>query len=645
MSAYLAVAILASATSADAIETSTASEIRRAIEAVVDARGEVFASEAYAFCHDPDYVPTVWGKSFCGAVDASSRAACPQVDRICAEQRGWDLSWGRPLGFMAWIILWALLAALLVAVIRSVWKAAPKASPPTALAPEAPIPTWELPEAPAYRILEWAEREAQAERWDRALLWLQVALLRAFEDARLIRYHPSKTHGDYLRRLRKAPEPQEVYRQVAHATDRMRFGDGHVDPEHVAAALGRARELLSTSGGWLSTAAALVLLLPLTSACGSQGPSFFEDGPEGLSALPVLMERAEVPVDAFRKMPDTIGEDVGVVVVLEPGFGFTSSVYDIMDQGVSVVILQNLFGFAGEVPLVGHPPPDGPRHWKPAGRGPCAPPAELRGTAPVLLPQMVTMRALDPSGVDSGVLLESEWKWDIEPLLVTEDHEGSAAIAMYRFDEDAGAWPGCYIALGGSEPLQNASMTRADNLAWVLAVLTSLRFEGGERIWFVDRIGGPDAPTAPPQRIAGSRVMAVVLQTGLALVLLLLAAGAAFGPLRDPVGHESHAFVEHVRAVGRHYERAGELGLLHAARSLARLVVFRYRGQARGEMAWSGLARDLAEKHGLTEAEVRQALAHGLDEGQLGRPGPARRATEVLTTVLGSLRDPEQTQR
>ena len=104
----------------------------------------------------------------------------------------------------------------------------------------------------------------------------------------------------------------------------------------------------------------------------------------------------------------------------------------------------------------------------------------------------------------------------------------------------------------------------------------------------------------------------------LALVALLFAwRGRAFGRLVDPPTNRRRAFVDHVRALGSHYARAG--AARHVARLYAAWAMERLRKRVpRGTSGLHGLAVELARRTGQDETRIMRLLlaAHELREGQ-----------------------------
>jgi hypothetical protein len=96
------------------------------------------------------------------------------------------------------------------------------------------------------------------------------------------------------------------------------------------------------------------------------------------------------------------------------------------------------------------------------------------------------------------------------------------------------------------------------------------------------------------------------------------------------------------------------MGLTHAARSLARLVVMRHRDQVRGGPSggWASVAQHLSQKLEIDEKDVRAALRLGIDgTSELGSPGPedpspsSERMLRTLSRLLGGKSGPEKKKR
>jgi hypothetical protein len=240
----------------------------------------------------------------------------------------------------------------------------------------------------------------------------------------------------------------------------------------------------------------------------------------------------------------------------------------------------------------------------------------------------------------------------VYPLLgATYEADGSVTARAFggvRLREDDDGWmPGCTLVVTG-DLFTNAALAFPGNAGFVGGLFGALVRED-ERVLILDRgLSGGGKTEGIGRSIAQSRLLPLVVQGGLWVAALFILIGAAFGPLRDPVRLEHKAFVEHVEAIGRHYANAGPAGLGHAQRVLARLLVMRHRHEVRGgqEAGWQVVARHLADRTDLPEAQVRGAIGLGLTseggEAKSGGAAPDHELLRTLSTLLsGKQRKPD----
>jgi hypothetical protein len=649
---------------------------------------------------DRDKAPGVL--RFCRMIDDETLAVCPQAAALCrpVSESWFELADLALPEWVAWGIIALLGLALVVAFVQALRKNAWDDGERFDFGDAEPAPDLAelttLPEAPSSVILRRARAALAEGRAEEAAVFLHLACLRFLDDTGLARFHPSRTNNDYLRAIRRQRPLAALYRGVARETDRLRFDDGRVDAASVQALLQSAELELARPiapapvdgadeasegpseglpGDGLedtdddprrATAAlpppglGLVLALALTplgfgaSGCGSVGSSFADHGPLGLSALPRLVEAAGIPTEVRRQASlDEIPAEVGAIVFLtEERLPLRSkleldalldrdlSLFALDDAGVSRVLLPLETSSVSDRVNGRHTPAIDVALGPPSTCYPTLAGLDMmlgaEATARVPVGRHLSLEVGDPKA------RSSEWVWVSEPLLVEAgwpDHV--LAWAGHRVDEGGMPKPGCLVVFAGADLVRNLALTREANVRLAIALLAgALDTEGPQRkVLFVDRLGpsGDGAGTPPPAAPSGR--LAPLFGHGLVwLVALLVFLGASFGPLRDPAVTEHKAFVEHVEAIGRHYASAGPSGHAHAARSLARWLVLRHAGEARGAQGWAAVAAHLADRHDQPLERVEAALRLGLDTETEPRPIDA----ELLRTLSILLSTPDK---
>lgn len=616
-------------------------DVAAMVAKAVELRGHEFSGSAYEFCTDPEFEPKTGRASrFCKTVDPSVEAVCPQAARLCRERErrqpfqlpDWALY---TLMTIAVVVLGLGLGWFLVSVLRQ-WRRQDGA-PLTALSPSPlGLDLQSLPEAAALVLLREAEQRLQEGRAPEAALLLHAAALRHLDDTGLASFHPSRTNGEYVRALRPHRDLAALFREIAGATDRLRFGDGSVDAARTATLIEEARRLFSAPrerGLGLSSVTAGLIALVWLGGCEGQDSSFFSHRPEGLSALPALLAQAGVRTSVVRRLPAEVAEDVGVVVLraADPSLTWTGDGAEIdalLGRDLGVLVLDEVDLARALLPVTSTvalddlvPQPEAAavavtdEYFCRFDQASFL--EEVWRTLPgdLVVPRGVTLLPLMGEGPLPLMGREAE----LIPLLTyAEDAESDPKVLAYgalRQDGTGGYRPGCLVVFAGSEVFSNAALSRAKNVAYAVGLITSM-VDAHESVLFVDGIGRTGAGGAVGESMRSSKALPFVLHAGLWVAVLFVAMGAAFGRLRDPVRTEHKAFREHAEALGLYYAASGEAGRAHAAEALARLVVARYRHRVRGgtQEAWAALAADLAERHELDGREVLSALSSGLEE-------------------------------
>lgn len=690
-----------------------------------DGRKTEFEKRGYAFCHDEDFGQHgTTGVDFCTIFDESTDEVCPKARESCPNWqpyqgtpfrigRGRDgqghgdgsgekgkggagrrirrrrvvLPIPKEVGIVLLVVVGGALLFWFLKSLRNAGWEGEELDLETEELSDAARNLQALPDARSNVLVKLAERALGRGDPEEAAILLHLAVLRYLDDEGLARYHPSRTNGDYLRAIRRHKELRELLRGIANETERVRFGDGHVDEAKVQALLEAGGRLLvqrrSSDPLGAAPGAALLLLIgalaPVLTACPSGEeedalPAFYAHGPTGMSALvPVLRASGlSVSVDQGRLLE--VAPEVGVVVIRtsaasKTGWPKGMRLDELLDRNVSVVVIDDrgkspfflpttddIPAKVEAVPLeVTRPGPDSFCSWKLSGLR-----SRFAGDAAPVLPRG---RRIVWDGISTSAAVSAH-ELRLHPAIIYEGEpeipvEGAAAVAFAadRVDQEA-TLSGCLYVFSDRDLFTNASLTRESNARFVEGFFRAI-LPAGQRIQIMDRLdawstaapgesgggGGrnQDKPS-PAETLKSSNMLPFVLQALAMIVLLFIFVGAAFGPLRDPAKREHKAFVEHVEAIGRQYARTGQPGLTHAAQSLAKLLVMRHRDRVRGGPSggWTALSRHLAEKHQLPESDVQAALRLGMDSvNELGAPridDPSPSSTRMLETLSRLLR-------
>lgn len=653
-----------------------------------DAQRSIFTSRAYRFCHDPEFgAGGTLGVEFCPMFDASTDDVCPEARASCPSwtwpphlERGHErrraIDLAPPLSLpelpqaLAQILLGGLAVILAVAAARALRGARVKGRGLESGAEEGV--SWamsELPEAQAQALFRQARASLGKGDGPRAATLLHLGLLRHLDDAGRIRFHPSRTNGEYARGLRGDPRLQELFQSSARQTERLRFGDGLVHLDEIVRLLDAAEPLVEASAPTgkrrPSGSAALPLLLFLSPfgglgvGCSSEeAPAYHFRGPTGLSALPAMLEALDIPVEVAADLDFERPRDVGLVVLRtaalpprleeEPGL-----LARWIDLGIDVLVIDDGWLAPERFPVDAEIlPPGGVDRLLPprlgheaACEGALTAVLDRWSEQAVLVPRARRLKARASLPAESPLLGAPVLA---HPLLVAEGGGVDAAavgLCILRVSIQGERLEGGGVYLFSDRDLfTNASLTRPSNAAAVAALFSALLVEG-QRVLLVDDFDGyapwasrgssrqADA-TNPFRALRASKLLPFLLQLFATLLLLFGFLGAAFGPLRDPVRRDRKRFVAHVDALGRRYGQAGVLGRRYAAKLLSRWLQHRYRGRARGRNL-SELARDLAEEHRLRQQDVEAALAFSRHDDGSEEGDPRKEILHALSVLAG----------
>lgn len=680
------------------------------LRAGVEATKTELGKPAYRFCHDPKFKERgVVGTDFCVIADPEAIEVCPglahcaqwteapnrwssgrlgkgaQPGRVVHRRQLFDLpKLPAGLGYVAIALLVGLVVfAFSRGLFKAGWQDEGLDEELGRVSDEARR-LQALPEARAQALLRMAQR-ALSERGDvhEAAILVHLAILRHLDDEGLARYHPSKTNGDYLRAIRKHQGLADLFKMVVRETERIRFGDGQADTEAVQLALQTALEVLPNTRGRpagpaVNPALGLLLLGAMSAqACGPAPgtQAYYNHAPTGMSALLPLLRATGLRVQVHKERLTDLPTDTRVIVlrtsalgagVWPKGFKLDTQ----LDLGRDVILIDDLAKSgvmlpstssvsAGPEPVATQLALDiDPQQLSCAFR--------LRGMTeslrehPVRLPQgrlILWDGTTETTTISQHALVMRPFLRDAGRTEI-EGRTAAHALACHRVARED-VLPGCLFIFADRDLFTNISLTRPSNATFVAELFATLAPEHG-LVVFVDRLdqwatsdsdspfGGNDGDGASPgEALKASNMLPFVLQALVALGLLYIFLGAAFGPLRDVTPQTHKAFVEHVEAIGRQYHRTGKAGLTHSAVSLARYVVMRNRDRLRGGDAggWAALAQELAEKHDLPPQDVRAALRLGIEgRSELGAPQAddpepsSPRMLQTLTRLLSTHR-------
>ncbi len=623
----------------------------------IEARNEEFEKTAYQFCHDPAFGQDddIAARRLCALIDKDTASdVCPAALESCPwgtkERSGWLPRIPVPAGLLRagfLMLLVGLVVWFVVSMLRSGWEEG--FSPAENDVEEISLDVQRLPEARSQVLLRRATEAFATGDPRQAAVLAHLAVLRHLDDSGLARYHPSKTNGDYARAIRRHKPLQQLFRRLGRQTERIRFGDGQVDPDEVQAVLAEAPAQLSAtattghlsptgtatpSGGAVAGLLLISALGPL--ACNSViDRPYYAHAPEGMAALASVLEAAGLEVEICRCRLNDLPENTGVVLLrssarLSPAWPEDLKL-DAVLSSIPIVLIDDAVmahrAFSGlkrrPHPVEGQAKPMS----VPRGHAPCVPKALANADlAPVTLTDDGAIEVLPRNRVVTASI--SEDPIDMIPLIGATETSSTGGAATMWAARRIGATSECFYVLNQRTLFTNASLTRPENAAFAAAFFSSI---AGPRttVAIVERLDAGmvtnSAGDGAGNAFVASNMLPFLLQTLATLLLVLVAVGDAFGPLHDTVTREHKEFVEHVEALGRHYARAGHRGLSHSAHSLARLVVSQNRERVRpGAGGWRGLVRDLAEKHDLPEEDVLAALRLGLDgTNELGAPSPS----------------------
>jgi len=609
----------------------------------------ILPEDTFPFCHHEDYPLTFEEMPWCTLTE-SANARCPKFRTLCdkgpvaesfgsgrlasrraadasdsgssrtlgSERTPREFSWPQ-LGGVAQLLFWLVfamgIAAVVAAILQSTLRirSSGKRSKPAASTEATPaIETTDtgLPEpligATALELLTLAEQAAAAGDYGRAVNLTAFALLRELDHRGKVRLHRSRTYGDYVRELRNEPDLGRRVATVLREVERAQFRSGGATASAFAQIFAQARTLV------LLTLLALVGASVTACISGKRWPgSTSPSGTEGMIArmadygLTVRYRSA-----SLSKITQSYGDDAdpasdAAIIVVLPDAHLDDDEWTELRRWVEQGGMAVLTG-SDRPPWSGLPIPV---------------------TGPNRVP--VTTIVLDDSGLSTQLSLPSDRALSRDDDAFAFAHRGDLP---YASSHSFGL--GTVLVLADGDLFTNAAMMFADNekfLAWLLGWTD----DEGTAIQLVDQVVGGDAAETPFAAVVRSELGPAMLHLLVWMVVLLLARGARLGSPRDPPQERRRAFVDHARAMGLAYARAGSAefaGSLYRSWALDRLRRTLRRDRPPSLLA---LAQALAGRTGRDETELMRLLLEADEpspsQSILDRGGTTPNSREALT--------------
>ena len=607
------------------------------------------SGEEYGFCHDPKYPLTAREHAFCPLIGAQSEA-CPALPAACkAEAKGTgteaakpndvkilpvasasampsaeppdrgdkgskadedharedrpepDASLAPPPSGAARVVFFVLIGALFLALawplLRNFRKGGEEDEeragdePEAEAAPKARARPAEPALTDVERLLQRAQAAAGRGDYARAIDDAYAALLRRLDGAGLIDLHPSRTNGDYLRKLRDRPDVAPAVREAFRAVERVQFGTAEPSASSFQAVMARVLPLC----GKALAVALLFLGAASVSSCtpvvaahdrGRHGDA----SPLGSKAVVALLRAASIDTSLRSdKLADVEGE---LTLVLLPGASIA--------EGDAKHLMRWVEEKGGRLVVAGEPP-------RSLGLGLVVSAGDLE-VPPTLF--AAAHRSSDAVYLGSyhGVAPVGPWL-DVASSATAEMPPLLERMNGEPYARSAERGKGRVVVLADESLFTNVAMAIPENRELVVALLRSLG--PGRQVELVDHWTGQGAESAV-ESLRRAALTPVAIQLLVLLAVFLAWKGARFARPRDPVTHHRRAFADHARALGLGYERAGatrHVFGLYARWALDRL---RERVQRRGGRGLSPLAEAIARRTGRAEGEVMRVLVEAL---------------------------------
>ncbi len=617
----------------------TAAEEARAGELLEEVRAAL-ADPRYRFCHEADYPLTSEEKAWCPLLD-EQKPVCPSLLQACtlppierslssglwpgrkghratpsegcrprkapgearAERSDTrerpppppsDTSLPKMSGF-AQILFFGLLAVFIVAVARAIAQnfqreradegASGEALPGEVAAQKEAAAVGPV-ETDVERLLARGRDAAARGEYARALDHVYAALLRRLDGDGLIEIHPSRTNGDYLRKLRAQPELHQSVRAIAGDVERAQFGATPPSERVFREVLARVLPLVGRALGVLLFGLCLSGLLSCAPHDGGahRGAPVVDGDPSPLGARAVAEVMNGHGLHIRHRIERLSSVEGVLTLVLLPGVELDGDAWAHLSAWVRDGGRLVLAGVPvpAEVGLKLAADPESPSttvYIDPAL-------SESSGELHVRLPPGRRLVLGDgQSEPEEGVLLRSD-----ASVIAAEMPFGEGMITVFAEDS----------------LFTNLALTVNDNALLLLATLFRVS-EESRVIEICDAFTGVGAAT-PLESVRRAELTPVLAQLFVLLALVLVWKGAAFARRRDPPAEARRAFADHVRALGLAYASARashHVVGLYASWGLERL---RERVHRSGGQGLLPLAEAIAARTGRSEGEVMRVL-------------------------------------
>ncbi|HEY3594925.1 MAG TPA: DUF4350 domain-containing protein, partial [Polyangiaceae bacterium] len=490
-------------------------------------------------------------------------------------------------GAAMWLI-WIAIAVVLAFVIRrltfrsKLWKVQKPEVVPGDDPASASVGEERQVDTETASLLAQARRAAGEGRFGDGITKAYAALLRQLEQDGVIRLHPSRTNGDYLRDLRPRAALHDSVRPIVRAVEHAQFGEAMPSSQEFDAIFRGVTTLVTSrpASKWLGPGLASTLMLvalsmvSFTSCKLPWGIGSIDDEPSGKRVLfELLKQRGFEP--HMRLRPPKQGSDADQILVL-PGAsiddGRWQDLIDWTERGGTLIVGRQ-----------SHKLTD----WLNVKIGEKGAFAQL--TAGDFIPNR-EQKVVVPA--THHLLIEDETpSWG--PMLL----EGSDIYAA-EFDRGDGK----ALVFADELLFTNMGLALADNADFVVSLLDPAK----KHVDLIADSMGAGSPN-PMTSVERGKLAPSLLQFFALLLLLYFNKGFPFGTLVDPPADRRKAFALHVQALGTLYAKAAAAAharSIYAAFALERLRIGSW-GEPKGARA---LADSVAARARLPIAEVAAVL-------------------------------------
>jgi hypothetical protein len=523
---------------------------------------------------------------------------------------------------LARVLFYGLLAAALVVVVRAVVQNVLGLRAGTARAPssdEADLPSDTTTPAPGpvetdvERLLSRARAAAACGDYGRAIDDAYAALLRRLDGDGLIEIHPSRTNGDYVRRLRDKPQLRREVRGVVGDVEQVQFGSAPPSETAYQKVLEKVLPLVARA----LLPVALFLGFSAALSCKPRGGNdeYADMSPSGTEAIVETMKAAGFKIRHRVERLTALNRPLTLVlrpetVLDEPTWSYLLAWVrrggHLLVAGVSplpdVLSLRIVADGEGMIhPVTKQPlsPEDEARllpnaEWAPDEAMAMPPGLHLESSDPDLPRDAFALgRGLVPVGADL--------QWGDGRVLVIADGRLFTNIAL---------------AVQHDADLLRASLLR----------LSSSPTPEGTEVEICDGWTGAGAQT-PLESVQQARLTPAMVQLLILLALLFLWKGTAFARLRDPPVEGRRAFADHVRALGLTYQRARASRYVEGLYAVWALDRLRERVHRVGGQGLISLAEAIAARTGRPEGQVMGILVEAATARDEAVPSVSKQRT------------------